>query len=136
MPYFEMILQPCKIVIRASRVDHKQKGLAGDSINNQVINDSAVFIQQERVLPCARCEVLDVVGEHPIEPLAPRSAVHDELSHMRNIKDTDMVSHCLMFLYNAAVLHRHEPPCERDDFGAKPHVLVVKRRSFFAHAPN
>jgi hypothetical protein len=33
-------------------------------------------------------------------------------------------------------LHRHQPAGEWNHLCAEPHVLVVKRRSFFAHAPN
>jgi len=59
------------------------------------------------------------------------------LSHVRNIEDPDVVSHGLMFLHDARVLHGHEPSGERHNFRAKPHVFIVKGSSFlcgFAHA--
>jgi hypothetical protein len=49
------------------------------------------------------------------------------LSHVRNIKDADVVSHRLMFLDDARVLHRHEPPRERNHSGAEPDMFFVKR---------
>src|SRR4030095_8989948 len=50
------------------------------------------------------------------------------LPHVRNIKDADVVSHRLMFLDDARVLHRHEPPGERNHSRAEPDVFFVKRR--------
>jgi hypothetical protein len=34
----------------------------------------------------------------PIEPIPPTRAVDDELAHVRNVEDADIVPHCLMFL--------------------------------------
>jgi hypothetical protein len=59
------------------------------------------------------------------------------LSHVRNIEDADVVSHGLMFLDDAGVLHRHEPAAKRDNSRAALHMLLVQRRGFlrgFAHA--
>ena len=97
----------------------------------------------------ADIEFVDVVGQHPIEPGGSVAVVaafvrrgrrsDDELSHVRYVEHADVVSHALMFLHDAGVLHRHEPAGERDDFRAEPHVLIVKRRFSlrdFAHAPN
>ena len=102
-----MILQPCKIFIRASRVHDEQILLLVDAIYNQVINDPAAVIEQKRVLTHADVELVDVVGQHAIEPIARTGAVHDELAHVRNVEDADIVPHCLMFLDDAGVLHRH-----------------------------
>ena len=59
-----------------------------------------------------------------------RRPADNQLSHVRNVEDADVVSHGLMFLDDACVLHRHEPSAERNDFRAAPHMLVVKRRRF------
>ena len=47
----EMILQPDKILFGASRVHDEQKLLFADAIDDQIVNDSAVLVQQKRVLP-------------------------------------------------------------------------------------
>jgi hypothetical protein len=42
-----------------------------------------------------------------------------------------------MFFENARVLYRHQPAAERNNFRAKSHMLVIKRRLFLgglAHA--
>ena len=70
-----MILQPCKIFIRASRVHDEQVLLLVDAIYNQIINDPAAVIEQKRVLTHANVELVDVVGQHAIEPIPPTGAV-------------------------------------------------------------
>jgi tRNA A37 N6-isopentenylltransferase MiaA len=106
-PLLEMILQPCKIFIRASRIHDEQILLFADAIYNQVVNDPAAVIEQKRVLARANSELVDIVSQHAVKPIATTSAVHDELAHVRNVEDADIVSHCQMFLDDAGVLHRH-----------------------------
>ena len=64
MTPLEMILQPCKIFIRASRIHDEQILLLVDAIYNQVVNDPAAVIEQKRVLARADVELVDVVGQH------------------------------------------------------------------------
>ena len=129
-PLVEMVLQPCKIFIRTSRVDDEEVLLLVNAIYNQVINDPAAVIKQKRVLTHANVELVDVVGQHPIEPIPPTGAVDDELAHVRNVEDANTVPHRLMFLDDAGVLHRHEPTTERNNFRAAPYMLFVQRCDF------
>ena len=133
----EMSLQPAEIFVRACRVHDEQKFLLVDAINDQVVDDSAAFVQQKRVLPGADIELVDVVCEHRVEPCARVASFDNELPHVRNVENPNIVTHSLMLLDDARVLHRHEPSRERHNFRAKPHVLVVKWSPFlcgFAHA--
>src|SRR5262245_29521455 len=112
-----MVLHPSKIFIRACSIYDEQILLLIDMIYNQVVNDPAAVIEQKRVLTHAYSEFLDVVGQHTVEPggggaiaadfLRRGRRSHDELAHVRNVEDTDIISHCLMFLDDAGVLHRH-----------------------------
>ena len=89
--------------------------------------------------PVPTSSLRDVIRQHRVEPCARACPVRDQLSHVRNIEDADVVSHGLMFLDDAGVLHRHEPAAERNHFRAEPHMFIVKRRFLrrgFAHAPN
>ena len=134
-----MFLQPCEIVFRASRVDDKQKLLIANPVNDQVINDAASLVKEKSVLAHADIEFVDVVCQHGVKPFPGARSFHNQLSHVRNVEDADRVSHSLMFLHDAGVLHRHEPPSEWNDFRAQPHMLVVKRCFFrcgFSHKRN
>jgi hypothetical protein len=101
-----------------------------DAIDDQIIDDAAALVQQKRVLPGADIEFVDVVGQHRVEPCARVASFDDQLAHVRNVENADVVSHSLMLLDDARVLDRHEPSRERNNFRAKPNVLVVKWRPF------
>jgi hypothetical protein len=112
-----MILQPCKIFICARRVHDEQVLLLVDAIYNQVVNDPAAVIEQKCVLTYPNVELLDIIGQHAIEPggggglaadvLRRWRRSHDELAHVRNVEDADIVPNCLMFLDDAGVLNGH-----------------------------
>src|SRR6266480_689321 len=121
-----MALQPRKIVLRACRVYDREKFLFANLVNDEVINDASPLIQQEGVLTRSNIELADVICEHGIEPFARAGSLHDQLPHVVNIEDSHIVSDGLMFLDDVRVLHRHEPPGERNHSRAEPNVLVAK----------
>src|SRR5581483_3682375 len=57
----EMLLEPTEIFLCASGVDHEQKRLLGGSVNDQIVNDAAAFVEQKSVLPHADGESGDIV---------------------------------------------------------------------------
>src|SRR4029077_21140779 len=122
-----MFLKPDEIFLRAGCIDHEQKFLLASPVNDQVINDAPTLVQQKGVLTRSNIELAYVVCEHAVEPLASAHPVHNQLSHVRNIKDPDVVSHRLMFLDDARVLQRHEPSGERNYSRAEPDMFLVKR---------
>ena len=125
-----MSIQPHKVFVRARGIHDEEKLLLRDPINDQIIDDSAVFVEQKSILPLADFQLLDVVSQHRVQPFGSRRIADNQLSHVRNIEDANVISHRLMFLDDADVLHRHEPAAERNDFRAAPHMLMVKRRRF------
>jgi hypothetical protein len=136
---WKMVLQPREILVCSRRVHYEQKFHLANSINDQVIDDAATVVQEKGVLTRANVELADVIREHGVEPFACAWPLHDQLSHVRNIEDADIVSHGLVFLDDARVLDRHEPPGEGNHSPAEPSMFFVKRRflwCLFAHAPN
>jgi len=77
-------------------------------------------------------ELVDVVGQHAVEPIPPTGAVDDELAHVRNIEDADIVPPLpdvppMMLVYCTGI---SQAP-KWNHLRAKPHVLVVKRCLFY-----
>ena len=133
----DVFLQPGEIFISAGCVHDEQKFLLVDPINDQIIDDSAVFVEEKSVLPLANFQLIDVVSQHRIQPFGRRRTADNQLSHVGNIEDPDVISHGVMFFEDARVLHGHEPPAERNDFRAEPQMLLIQWRGFlrgFAHA--
>src|SRR5207245_3088547 len=127
-----MFLQPVKIFTSSRCIYDQQKFFVVDPINDQIINDSAMFVKEESVLALPDLELVDIICEHEVEPCERTASLDNELSHVRNIENANAVSDGLMFLDDARVLHGHEPAAERNDFRPEPHMLFVKRR-FFRH---
>ena len=134
MSHIPMSLEPSEIFIGPRSVHDEQKFLVAGAVDDEIIDNSCSFVKEKRVLTRADRELVDVVGKYEIQPLARAAAFDDELAHVRNVEDADIVPHCLMFLDDAGVLHRHKPASEWNDLRAEPQVLLVKRRLFVAHA--
>src|SRR5437016_5450061 len=86
-----------------------EKRLPSGPVNDQVINHTAIIIEQKRVLPLTDVQLGRVIGQHGIEPIPRAVSRDDELSHVRNIEHSDRVSYALVLIHDAAILHRHEP---------------------------
>ena len=126
----KMSLQPRDVFIRARRVDDEEKFLVADSVRDQVINDPASVVEQKSILPGADIQLVDVIRQHRIEPVARAASIDNHLSHVRNVEHADVLSHGAMFFDDARVLHWHEPAAKSDHLRAAPHMLVVKRSAF------
>src|SRR5439155_71142 len=125
-----MSIQPFEIFVRARCVHDEEKLFVANAIRDQVIDDSAAFVQQKSVLALADLQLVDVVGQHRIQPNARIAAIDNQLAHVRNVEHADVLSDGLMFFHNAGVLNRHQPSGERHHLRAASYVLVVKRRLF------
>jgi hypothetical protein len=111
--------------------------LVADPISDQVVDDTAALVEQKSVLALADLQLVDVVCQHCVQPFARARSIDNQLAHVRNVEHADVVSHGLMFLHDAGVLHGHEPARERHHLRAAPNVFVVKGRLFlrnFSHS--
>ena len=77
-----MSLQPFEIFSGARCVDDEQKFLLADSVGNQIINDSATFVQQKCVLTGANFQLVHIICEHLVEPIAGTRPRRYELAHV------------------------------------------------------
>ena len=126
-----MTLQPREILIRSRCIDDKKIFVRRSPIDDEVVDDSAIFIQQECVLALTALEFFDVVRQHFVEPGIRLLSRDDQLTHVRNVEDSGVFSHGLMFIHDACVLHRHEPAAERNHLRATPQMFGIEWRSFF-----
>ena len=68
-------LQPREVFFRARRVDDEEKFLVVDSVSDQVINDPASVVEQKSVLPDADIQLVDVIRQHRIQPVARAASI-------------------------------------------------------------
>src|SRR5215831_16131717 len=99
-----MSLQPVKVFPSARGVYDQQKFFRRDSIDDQIVDNTAVFIEQESVLAGSDLKILGVIGEHFVKPASRRWAFGDQLAHVGDIENTYVISDGLVFVTNASVL--------------------------------
>src|SRR2546430_12399720 len=88
-----MFLQPVKIFTSSRCIYDQQKFFVVDPVNDQIINDSTMFVKEESVLALPDLELVDIICEHEVEPCASSASLGNQLSHVRNIENADILPH-------------------------------------------
>ncbi len=99
------------------------------AVGDEIVDDAAVLVRQERVLRLAVTHAVDVVREHLLEERLRGRAVHVDLAHVRDVEHSRVCAHRAMLLDDALVLDRHLEACERHHACAEGDVTGVQRRA-------
>src|SRR5580700_6617038 len=100
------------------------------AINNEVVNYAALFVQHQSVLPVSDVEPLHVVGQYDIQPALGSWSRHLNLTHVRNVKDANVLTNSLVFVQDTRIEDRHVPAAEADHFCAELYMFFEKRSLF------
>lgn len=131
-PFPGMGEHPCAVLVDAGGVDDEKKPFLARTVDDEVIDDAALFVEKEGVVPFPDGEGGDVVGEESVEPVHRSGALDLEFAHVRDVEDPYRISHRLMLGDDALVLDGHFPAGEGHDAGAEGEVAVVKGRAMHA----
>ena len=82
-------LHPDEIVADAGRVHDEKVTFLADAIEDEIVDDPALFIEEQRVLALAVAKDEGVVREQSIEPRSRAGAAHFELAHVGNVENSD-----------------------------------------------
>jgi len=86
------------------------------AVGEEVVEDAAVLIAQQRVLRAADRHLRDVVGVHALQEVLRAGSRDLDLAHVRDVEDAGRAAHGEVLGANAvAVLHRHLPAGERHE---------------------
>jgi hypothetical protein len=91
-----------------------------------------MWIAEGRVLHLKGFQLRRVVGGESLHHLQCPWPSDLDLSHMTDVEEPDRRAHRLMLIENAAILHRHFPAAEIDEFRTRGPVLLIERRPFQA----
>ena len=108
-------------------VHDEQVPVSAGPVDDQVVDDPAVLVRQQRVLRLAELEVGDVVREQPLQHLGRGRPLDLELAHVRDVEDAGVRPYRLVLGDHSFVLHRQLPAGERHHAAAGGDVPVVKR---------
>ena len=95
-------------------------------VNEQVIDRSAVRVQHHSVKHLALLVSPYLIGENMVyEAFGVRSA-YEYLAHVGDVEHSGSVAHCIVLLYDGAVLNRHNEACERTHLGSECQMLLIE----------
>ena len=102
--------------------------MLADAVDDQVVDDPAVLVREQRVLRLAGREPVEIVRERALQQLAGARSLDLELAHVRDVEDAGIGPHRAVLRDHALVLHGHLPAGERHHPRAELDVPVVERR--------
>ena len=101
--------------------------IAGDLVDQNVVEESAVAIEKSRVVCLPSLEFGRSVGGNVIHQLQRLRAAHFDLAHVAHVEYADALAHGAMFLEHARVLDGHVPSGEIDHLCSHPPVHGMER---------
>jgi hypothetical protein len=101
--------------------------MRAEAVCDQVVDDPAALVREQRVLRAAGLEPVEVVREQALQQLVRARAFDVDLAHVRDVEDACVGSHRAMLLDHALVLDGHLPAGERDEACPECGVAVVER---------
>ena len=123
-------LEPGKVLVNFRGVHHEQPLGLADAVDDQIVDHAAALVQHQRVLPVTGREAVHVVCKEAVQPCRRARALCKKLTHVRNVEDPECAAHCVVFVHDSRILHRHVPAAEADHFSTETDVLGVEWRAF------
>ena len=111
------------------RVRDEEDVVVDREVGDEVVDDAAGLVAQQRVLRLAGRDAPEGVGEHGVEERGRAGAGDRRLAEVRDVEDADPLAHRGVLGDDAAagVLERHRPAAEVAQLGAERQVPVVQR---------
>ena len=98
-----------------------------DAVGDQVVDDAAALVRQQRVLRLAVGQLREVVREEALQELELSRAFDVDLAHVRDVEDAAVAPDGEMLRDHTLVLDGHVPACERHHPRAEGDVAIVQR---------
>ena len=129
MPRDLALLHPTEVGLAIRGVDDEQIAALAEAVDDQVVDDPAVLVRQERVLRLPRRDPVEVVREEALQEGGRLRPLDLDLAHVRDVEDAGVRADGLVLLDDALVLDGHLPAGERNHPSPERNVPVVQRRS-------
>ena len=111
------------------RVDHEIELPVGKAVRDEVVDDPARLVREERVLRVAVGQLVDVVREDGLQEGLSRRAVDVDLPHVRDVECAGVAPDGLVLGDHALVLHGHLVTRERHHARTERDVARIQRRA-------
>lgn len=122
--------EPCEVFINFGSIHHYEECFRFHPVQDEVVNDSGPVIEHDGVLSLADIQLVNIIGQHGVQPCCGGGPGYRELPHVGDVKDAAGFAHCFVFVQNAGVLHRHIPAGERNHSGSQFNMFSCQRGGF------
>ena len=116
-----------EVFVLVGGVDANEVLVVSYFVHKNVVNKTAVFIQQPTVLDLPNFQLRRVVGANPIHQFESLRTANHQLAHVADVEYADARADGLVLVKNAFVLHRHIPAAKINHFGPKLAVHGIER---------
>ena len=132
-----MLPEPAEVGLAVGGIDDQQIPELFESVDDQVVDDPAVLVRQERVLRLARTDLVEVVRECRLQERRGARPFDLELTHVRNVEDAAVSADRTVLGDDSFVEDRHLPAGERHHARPECDVPVVERglQQHLGHRP-
>jgi hypothetical protein len=120
---------PVEVGFAVRRVDDQDEPARLDAVDDQVVDDPAALVREQRVLGAAFRHLVDVVREQTLKHRRHLGPLELEAAHVRHVEHPAVLAHREVFRDDALVLHRHLPAGERNHPRTERDMALVERRS-------
>ena len=122
------------ILILIGGVDAQEVVIVGDFVDQDVVDETAVSIEQRRILGLAELEFRRVVDGDVLHQIERLRAAHFDLAHVADVEQSHALAHGAMLVEDACVFDGHVPAAEVDHLGAYGTMDGVERSLEQSHA--
>jgi hypothetical protein len=128
--------EPGDVLVRGAGVHDQAVCVAGQEVRDEVVDHPAPFVQQAGVEGApGRIELRDVVRERVAEEVARTGTEDLDHAHVRHVEHARGAPHGMVLLDLGAVVERHLPACEVDEF--RPRLPVDRvQHGRVGHTPS
>ena len=100
-----------------------------ESVDDEVVDDPALLVREQRVLRFAVRDLVEIVREHLLEERVRGGAVDVDVAHVRDVEGAAVGPNGPVLLDDAPVLDGHLEAGERHHPRTERHVARVERRA-------
>jgi hypothetical protein len=123
----DLLADPGEVLRDVAGVHDEQEMRVGESVDEQVVHEGALFGGQTGVLNLPDLQLRGVVARDPLDRSQGVVARDFDLAHVAHVKQPGARTDSEVFVGDARILHGHVPAAEGHHAGAEGDVAGVKR---------
>ena len=102
-----MLLHPGPILIDIRSVDYEEEIVLPHLIDQKVINSSTVLVAHHAIIDLTHRGTRNIICKDMLHIALGIFTSHDDLSHVRHIEETYLLTYCKMLRSDASILDGH-----------------------------